>query len=688
MSFTLIISEKPDAATRISQALADGNVKKVGSGGAYWLEFERNGKKYVCVPAVGHLFVLNSPKNNSWNYPDFSAEWVPTYTNKGSEFTKKYFTNIQKLAKEASDFIVATDFDTEGEVIGYNILRFICKRQDAKRMKFSTLTKADLEEAFRNMMPHIDFGQAKAGLTRHYLDFYWGVNITRALTLAMRGNSNNFILVSSGRVQSPTLYILTQREREIKKFVPKPYWEIELHILLDGEKLVAVYEKGKIWEKSEAQKIFESCKGKDAIVKDIERSKHKQPPPLPLDTTTLQTIAYTHFKFSPMQTMSIAESLYNQGLISYPRTSSQKLPAKIGYQQILQKLSKISTYQEGCKKLLSKKVLKPIEGKKEDPAHPSIYPTGEFSGNLNEHQKKLYDLIVRRFLAVFGEDAIRETMKARLDVNGHNFLLMGKRTVEPGWIELYGKYAKFDEQILPQLSVGQRINVKDILLLDKETQPPSRYNQGSIIKEMEKRGLGTKATRANIIQTLYDRGYIKEKIIKVTEFGEKVSEVLEQSCPKIISEELTRKFEEEMEEVRLGKKRMEDVIGEAEDVLREILKEFKEKQKDIGEKLAKSYASFKKGEKDMGICPKCGGTLKIIQSKKSGKRFIGCKNYPKCECSYPLPQFGTIKLLDKKCPECHLPMIMVKVGKRKPYNMCINNKCKTKENWVGNGKKG
>jgi len=684
--FTLIISEKPNAATRIAQALAEGKVKKVGSRGAYWLEFERKGKKHVCVPAVGHLFSLNSIKGNGWEYPDFNVEWVPTYTNKGSEFTKKYLNNIKKLVKDAEDFIVATDFDTEGEVIGYNILRFVCKQKGAKRMKFSTLTKGDLEESYDNILPHIELGQAEAGLTRHFLDFYWGINTTRALTLAMKEHTNGFVLVSSGRVQSPTLYMLTQREIEIKKFVSTPFWQLELNCLIDNQELTANYEEDRIWEKPKAKKIFDECTGKDATVKDVEKRKYKQKPPFPLDTTTLQSIAYTHFKYSPKQTMSIAEALYNAGIISYPRTGSQKLPEKIGYKKILDKLSKNSLYKSSCEKLLKQSTLKPTEGKKTDPAHPAIYPTGEFSGSLTDQQRKVYDLIVRRFLSVFGPDALRESMKVTLDVNNYNYLLTGKHTIDLGWIEFYGKYAKFEEQILPELVKGQNVKVKDLLMLDKETQPPKRYTQGSIVKEMDKKGLGTKATRANIVQTLYDRGYIKDKVIRVTGFGEQVAEVLAENCPKIISEELTRKFEEEMEDVRKGKKKREEVVEEAKILLIEMLKGFKEKQSKIGEKLSKAYVTFKRDQKQIGKCPKCGGNLKIIRSKRTGKRFIGCSNYPKCDCSYPLPQFGTITVLSKKCPECGLPVIKVKVRGKKPYSMCIDHKCKSKENWGKNGK--
>jgi len=682
MSYTLIISEKPNAAKMIAEALAETKIKKVSKAGAYWLEFKKNNKKHICVPAVGHLLILNTKKGDGWKYPTFEADWVPTFTQKGSEFTKKYYNNIKKLSKDADSFIIATDFDIEGEVIGYNILRFLCDQKDAKRMKFSTLTKSDLVEAYDNKLPHVDFGQAEAGLTRHYLDFYWGINITRALTIAMKKFlKNNFVLVSGGRVQSPTLFLLTKREIEIKNFIPTPFWQLEIHLSFENKELVAMYEDDKIWEKEKAQKIFDNCKEKNATVKDIKKKKYKQLPPFPFDTTSLQTVAYNHFRFSPTQTMSIAEALYNQGYISYPRTGSQKLPAKIGYKKIIQNLSKISSINKYCKQLLSKKTLKPTEGKKSDSAHPAIFPTGNIPKNLNQYQQKLYSLIVRRFLSTFADPAIRESMKVILDVNGHNFLLNGNITIEKGWIEIYEKFVNFKEQLLPDLKEGQTLQVKKLLMLDKETQPPKKFTQGSIIKEMEKRGLGTKATRANIIQTLYDRGYVKEKNIEVTQFGEKVSEVLNKHCPKIVSEDLTKKFEEEMEKIQEKKKKREDVVNEAKKVLVGILEEFENKEQNIGEGLSEAYISSKKNEKIIGECPECGSILRIIRSKRTGKRFIGCKNYPKCNKSFPLPQFGNIKVLKEKCKECGLSVIQVYTKGKRPYKMCIDHKCKTKENW-------
>ncbi len=683
MGYILILAEKPTAAQKIAKALADDKPKKVVKNGAYYFEFTRNGKKHVCVPAVGHLFVLDT-KDKKWVYPVFDVHWIKTFERRGASYAKKYYENIKELVEGADEIIVATDYDTEGEVIAYNILRFIFGKENAKRMKFSTLTKEELVKAYENAMPSIDIGQAEAGLTRHYLDFFWGINLTRALTIAMKKKSKGFSVVSSGRVQSPTLWLLLQREFEIRNFKPKPYWQLELHAAYNGHMLVANHEMDRFWEKSKVEAVLKKVEGKDAVVVDITRRKHKQMPPHPFSTTDLQSEAYSQFKFSPQQTLNIAERLYQEGYISYPRSSSQKLPASIDYKRVLKGIGKLKPYKKFVDMLLKLPELKPNEGKKEDPAHPAVYATWQVPelDKLNPQERKLYDLIVRRTLATFAPPALRETMKVVLSVDGEKFILVGKRTIDKGWLEIYGPYVKYEEQILPELKVGDKLKVIEIKLLEKQTQPPARYTQGSIIKEMEKRGLGTKATRAQILQTLYDRGYIKGKSIEVTKLGEMVVDVLSEYSPKILSEELTRKFEQEMDLVFKRKKKMEDILKEAREVLEEILKEFKEKEEEIGEKLLDAYHKYKRNLRVVGKCPKCGKDLIIITSKKTGKRFVGCTGYKDgCDFAMPLPQFGQIIPLGKQCPHCGMPMIQVRRKGKRPYNMCINIDCPSKKDW-------
>ncbi|MEM5772884.1 MAG: DNA topoisomerase I [Candidatus Aenigmatarchaeota archaeon] len=683
----VIIAEKPDAARRIAEALAEKKSLKsyTDENKVTYYEFERNGKKHIVACAVGHLFNL-APVERGWKYPIFNYTWKPSFeVNKQSAFSKKYFDVVKKLVEKGSDFIIATDYDTEGECIGANILRFLANRNDAKRMKFSTLTKDELIEAYEKVSPHIDFGQLEAGLTRHELDWLWGINTTRALTLALKSAAEKgFAILSSGRVQSPTLAILLERELEIRKFKPKPFWELELHVKINGTQAIASYEKGRIWKKEDADKILQECKGKDAKVKDIKKKKYKQAPPVPFNTTDLQAEAYQQFKFSPQQTMNIAESLYQQGFISYPRSASQKLPASVNYEKILKALASLPQYKKFAEELLKKEKLVPVEGKKEDPAHPAVYATWEVPdlSKLTPQQRKIYDLIARRTLAVFGDEALRETNTVSLDVAGHIFLLVGKRTLEPGWTKIYEPYLKREEIILPELKIGQTIKVIKLEELAKETQPPARYSQGSIIKEMEARNLGTRATRSEILQTLYDRGYISGKSIQVTKLGEAVVKALKEFCPKILSEELTRKFEEEMELVYQGKKKREEVVEEAKKTLKEILEEFKANEKKIGKKLLEALMNKREEERKLGNCPNCKtGELRILRSRLSGKFFVGCSNYPNCKMGYPLPTGASIQATGNICEKCGTPIIQVFRKGKRPFRMCLDPKCETKKDW-------
>lgn len=687
----VIVTEKPDASRRIAEALAGKKAKKKEKRDAFWYEFKKGGKSFIVVHAVGHIFALDTIKDGSgWTYPVFDVKWVPSFQKRGSEFSEKYYRNIEDTINgvdmSKAEFIVATDYDTEGSVIGFNVLRFLFGLKDGKRMKFSTLTKDELVESFENRSPHLDSGQIESGLTRHYLDFYWGINLTRALTLAMKRQAERgFAILSTGRVQGPTMAMLLEKELQIRRFRPKPFWQIDAIVKAGKIELNASYEKSNIWKKDEAERIYKACKkkGVKAVVKDIKKRKYKQKPPVPFNTTDMQSEAYAQFKYSPRQTLSIVESLYQAGAVSYPRSSSQKLPPTINYRRILEALAKLKPYAALADELMKKTKLVPNEGKRTDPAHPAIYPTFEppALAKLNSSQKKMYDLIVRRFLAVFAKEALRESVTVEMDIGGNKFKVVGKTTIEPGWTKFYGKYLAFEEQQLPELKEGDKLDVKKVNMHNKETQPPGRFSQGSILKEMEKKGLGTRATRAEILYTLYGRKYISGKSINVTRLGEVVTKVLKDYCPRILSEEMTRKFEKEMEDVYEGKKKRDEVVDEAKKLLTDVLKDFKKSEKKIGKKLLKGLVESRKEERSMGPCPNCGAELRVIVSKRSGKRFVGCGGYPKCRTGFPLPQSGFITKLGTVCKECGLPMIQVRRKGKRPYRMCINHKCKTKADW-------
>ncbi|HLD00563.1 MAG TPA: DNA topoisomerase I, partial [Candidatus Nanoarchaeia archaeon] len=490
----LIITEKPSSAKKIAEALADGKPIQKKSQQSSYYEITHNKKPLLVTSAVGHLYTLVESNKQGWTYPVFDIEWQPSYkTSKELKYVKNYIDTIALLAKKADEFTVACDYDVEGEVIGFNVVRYACKQKDANRMKFSTLTKGDLVDSYNTKMKHLDWGQAYAGETRHKLDWFYGINLSRALSASVKA-VGSFKVMSAGRVQGPALKLLVDREREIQQFKPEPFWQIRLDGDYKTNYIEAWHQADKIFDLKKVDKIMAVVSGaQEAVVTKVERSQRQQPPPNPFNLTTLQTEAYALFKLTPKDTLAIAQTLYLAGITSYPRTSSQILDPKLGFQKILADLSKQSAYKELCTALLKLKTLKPNNGKKTDPAHPAIYPTGLAPKELKSREQKIYDLIVKRFMATFGDAAVRETMEVSLDVKKEIFVTKGTRTVKENWHVLYKPYVRLEEVSLPEMKEKEVVTIKKIEKLDKETQPPKRFNQSSIIKELEKRNLGTKA---------------------------------------------------------------------------------------------------------------------------------------------------------------------------------------------------
>ena len=674
----LIITEKPKSAQKIAEALADKKITKQSLQGVPYYEIEHKGKKIIVGCAVGHVFGLAEKNAKGWKYPVFDIEWKPAYeTNKESSHTKKYIAVLKKLSAKADSYTISTDFDTEGEVIGWNVLRFVCKQKDAGRMKFSTLTKPDLISSYENKSPHLDWGQAIAGETRHMLDWYYGINLSRALTSSIK-SAGMFKILSSGRVQGPALKIIVEREKDIMAFKPEPFWQIELLGEVLKGKLTAWHEKDKFWKKEEAEIVLERVKGKDGVAKEVKRAEFRQMPPNPFDLTSLQTEAYKCFGTSPKATLDIAQELYTSGWISYPRTSSQQLPTAIGFKSILSQLSKQPEYGKLCKILLAKNDLKPNDGKKTDPAHPAIFPTGIAPKKLDKRSQNIYDLIVKRFLATFAEPAIRENQTIKIDINGEIFVATGILTKYKGWHLFYEPYARFKEEELLEVRQGEDVKNKKITMHEKETQPPKRYTEASLIKELERKNLGTKATRSDIVETLFRRGYVDGKAITATDLGIKTVETLEKYIPKILDEELTRHFEDEMEEVREKKKQEDAVLEEAREVLTKILTEFKEKEKDIGKGLISANKESEEKANTVGKCPNCETGNLTIKRGKFGK-FIACSNYPDCKTTFNLPKSGLVKVTENLCKECGHPVILIIRKAKKPQEVCINSECPSKK---------
>ncbi|MBT3405389.1 DNA topoisomerase I [archaeon] len=671
--YELIITEKPQAALKIATALGD-TITQENNKIPYY-EVDRNGQKIIVACAVGHLFTLKQIIAGS-SIPIFEVKWIPNYLARKGDFTKKYHDTILKLTKNAGSLTVATDFDIEGEVIGMNIVRYICNQKDAKRMKFSTLTKDELNNAYENKLPTIEWGQAIAGETRHYLDWFYGINLSRALMNAIK-TTGKFRIMSIGRVQGPALKLIVDKEKEISKFKSEPFWQIFITINNKKNKLELKHNQD-IFDKKELEK-FKNLNGKTTIA---ETKKREQilPPPTPFNLTDLQREAYKLHGITPSKTLRSAQALYLSGLISYPRTSSQKLPKEIGYKTILKKISKRYKVENLIKKNT------PTEGKKEDPAHPSIYPTGN-EQILSGNEEKIYNLIARRFLSLFCEDAIIDNKTVKTKMNELIFSARGAVIREKNWLKIYP--AKIKEEKIPDME-GE-VKITNSRIEEKETQPPKRFSPASILTQLEKRNLGTKATRASILETLYDRGYIQGESIKATSLGISLIDTLEKYSPIIIDAELTRKFEGEMEKIRETKNKKnliekeQETLNQAKEKITQIAKDFEKNEKDIGKELLEANVKQREQQKienKIIQCPKCKkGDLAINYSKKWKRSFIACDSYPNCKNTLSLPPNRTIKKTKQICKECQYPLLMALQPKKKPWIFCFNPKCPTNQAW-------
>lgn len=665
--YELIITEKPQAALKIASSLGVATKREIVRGVPYY-EVDRKGKKLIVACAVGHLFTLKQMTPGS-SVPIFDINWAPNYMVRKKDFSKRYYDTLLKLAKNAGSITVATDFDIEGEVIGTNIVRLICNQEDAQRMKFSTLTEKELNSAYENKMPTIAWGQEIAGEARHYLDWYYGINLSRALMNAIK-TTGKFKIMSIGRVQGPTLALIVKKEKEIQAFIPVPYWQV--FIKLEKQELELKHTKD-LFDKNELSK-FSDIVGKtgNATTKITEQSVS---PGVPFNLTGLQTEAYKMNGINPSNTLKAAQSLYLAGLISYPRTSSQKLPDAIDYKSILNILK--IRYKVAA--LITKD--KPIEGVKTDPAHPSIYPTGNKPPILSGHEEKIYDLIVKRFLALFCDDAILEKKRITVDIDDLKFSKNGMEIQKKAWMEFYPFKQK--EETVP--TVEGEVTVKSKNEVEKETQPPKRFSPASILSELEKRNLGTKATRASILETLYDRGYIREKSIEATSLGISLIETLEKYSPIIIDEDLTKSLQDEMDKMAESKtkpiKEKNKIIEKAESTIIEIAKDFEKYEKEIGSALMDAEIKVREKQKEenkLTTCPKCGkGELSITYSPKNRKFFVACNAYPNCKTTYSLPPRGAIKKVGKNCEKCNFPLLMALSAGKKPWIFCFNTDCES-----------
>jgi DNA topoisomerase-1 len=664
----LVICEKNDAAERIAKILSDGKLEKIWYKDKIpFFKFEKNNKEWIVVGLRGHIVALDYPQEyNLWNRvsPKDLIDVAPIKI--VSE--KQIVELLKKFTDECDEVIVATDYDREGELIGVEGLDIVkTKNQDinVKRARFSSLTKEEISEAFQKLS-NVDYNLSKSAECRQIIDLVWGAVLTRFLSLSSNRVGKDFLSV--GRVQTPTLAIIVDKEKRIIAFKPEPFWEI-VAIVEKGEKFNCRHIKERFLKKGEADSIFSKVKtAKNGKVADVERKEKKEIPPPPFNTTTFLQAA-TKLGLSAANAMRIAEELYINGYISYPRTDNTIYPPTLNLREILKKLSS-TVFADAANEILAKGELKPTRGKKAATDHPPIYPVEPVDKSaVGSDQWKVYELVVRRFLATLAPEAVSEVSKINIDINSEMFIARGYRTLSAGWKKYY-PYNVAKETLLPELKKDDIVKVISVEMLEKTTQPPGRFTQGGLIQEMERLGLGTKSTRHEIIQKLYSRNYITGVSPTPTLMGIAVTDALEKHADIITKPDMTSTLEKDMDGIAEGQKKLEDVVKESQEMLHDAMGVLIKNKKEIGETIQQALRK----DSIVGKCGKCKGDLLIIKSHR-GKRFVGCSGYPKCDTSYPLPQRGTVSATGQVCETCQSPKIKLQSGRRKPIEMCINMKC-------------
>lgn len=671
----LVISEKANAAARIATILSNGSSKRRNQDGVSVFHFESNGDDVDVVGLRGHIIELDYPKDlNDWSKVN-PADLVYAVPEK-RVVAKNIIGTLKNLASESDVIIIATDFDREGELIGLETVeRLDVDPTRVRRAKFSALTKREIDSAFSSLTEP-DRKLAESAECRQIIDLAWGASLTRLISMASRQVGKNFLSV--GRVQSPTLSLVVDRNKEIIEFVKKPFWEVSTRFEKDGE-FTGYHQNNPFWDPQTAGEIVSACKelGTGCAV-EVTREEKDEFPPAPFNTTTMIAEA-NRLGLSASRTMSIAEDLYTSGYISYPRTDNTVYPKSLHLRGVLEVLKK-SEFREEAEELLSQDYLRPSRGRVSTTDHPPIYPVeGASRKMLKGDRWTLYELIVRRFMATVAPSTRVKRTHCTILVGNQNFDANGYRIITLGWRRYYPYYRAIDIDI-PEICEGDNVRILNVREERKETQPPSRYTQGTLIQEMEKLGLGTKSTRHDIVQKLYDRNYVHGANLVPTPSGIAVASSLERHAEMITDSKMTAHLEKDMDEIARGESVLVDVVRESQDMLSDVIETMNNHREEIGNEIRKALEE----QQYVGTCSSCGGRLRMMRSKNG--EFIGCSNYPQCKRTYPKPRGALVQPTMDKCEVCGSPKLRVIRKGQAPLMSCVDPDCESNRKMASIGK--
>lgn len=680
----LIVTEKFNAAVRIATILSDGKAKRTTVGGARVFDFATGRDRVQVIGLKGHIINLDYPEAlNDWSRVELReliwAEPAQVVTE------PKIADALKGLAPSVDEVVVATDYDREGELIGVEaleIIRSVNPRVGVKRARFSALTKWDIERAFSELAD-VDYPLAQSAESRQSVDLAWGAVLTRFLSLASNRVGRDYL--SAGRVQSPTLALIVDREREIENFAPQDYWT--LHAIfrktVDGvpQDFEAAHANGPFWARREAEAAKrQSDAASHGVVREYIRNEREERPPPPFNTTMFVSEA-NRLGFGAAQAMRIAESLYQSGFISYPRTDNTVYPPTVNLRTILEKLTDCP-FADEARALAAQERIVPSRGRTQTTDHPPIYPVAAATRERVKRQDywKIYELVVRRFLATVAPNAVALASEGTLDLGGQSFRVEGYTLLDPGWRKYY-PYWQARESNLPALVVDETVErVGPVDLRADRTKPPPRYSEGALVQEMERLGLGTKSTRADIIKKLYDRKFVEGRYPSPTTSGRAVVQALEDHAERITKPEMTAHLETDMDEIARGVRSHEDVIRESQQMLSEVLEILQQNRTAIGQEIEAALRE----QNYIGKCNACGeGNLMVLRSRR-GSRFLGCDRYPACRNTHALPQMGVLQAAEENCPECGSPMIKL-TDRGRTTTFCVASDCPTvrEKNFIG-----
>lgn len=665
---TLVIAEKPSVARDIARVL--GCSKK--ENGAL------EGNKYIVTWALGHLVTLKDPEDYDKKYKEWNMAVLPMMPEKLQikvipQTGKQYHAVTTQLArKDVNEIVIATDAGREGELVARWILDKAHNQKPCKRLWISSVTDKAIREGFANLKDAKEYDNLyRAAVSRAEADWLVGINATRVLTCKYNAQ------LSCGRVQTPTLAMIAQREQEIREFVPKPYYTVTaaaggVVYTWKDEKSVGT----RISDLEKAKQIAEKAKRYPLVLQNVEKKKKQKEAPLLYDLTELQRDASARFGYSAKQTLNLMQSLYEtHKVLTYPRTDSRYLTKDI-VPTLKERLDAVSI---GPYKALAQQAKRsPLNGKlsfvndAKVSDHHAIIPTEQYVqlSTLSNEERRIYDLVVRRFLAVLLPPCVYEETVIQASIEKECFTARGKRMVEKGWQEAYedNRYDEEDEtkeevreQNLPLLEAGMKIGQPKISLREGKTKPPARFTEGTLLSAMENPvrymenrdsslvktigeagGLGTVATRADIIEKLF-RSFLLEKKGNEIYLTSKARQLLKLVPADLKKPELTASWEMQLNDIAKGKKRRDVFMKEIRSYTVELIDEIKTEE-----------GTFRHDNLTNKKCPNCGKRLLAVNGKNA--KLLVCQDR---ECGY---RETVSRTTNARCPVCHKRMEMIGKG--------------------------